>query len=212
MSAKDKLISDIISAEWDMFQNTTNIGGRASCQDNRPQFILMRRAQFSVWPEALLKSYFRDLTAAKEEGLNLITSKYAYMMKSTMPEYFSDIESRLPEITPEKQELVDRISSIHSKWSADFSEKYPYITGQGRPTSSEADGPQSTSVETYTKGEMLTYSVETLRLYRDFTDQMQAEDRNMVYEVRENIVKAMGYTDIASAEETLAQLFSTQSR
>ncbi len=30
---KAKLINDIVNMEWDFFQKTQNVGGRADCQD-----------------------------------------------------------------------------------------------------------------------------------------------------------------------------------
>ena len=48
MSDKLKAILDI---EWEMFSTTQNEGGKASCQEDREQFALMRTAQFTVWDE-----------------------------------------------------------------------------------------------------------------------------------------------------------------
>ena len=41
-SIKDPVINDIIKYEWDMFQETENIGGRASCQDQYDTFYANR--------------------------------------------------------------------------------------------------------------------------------------------------------------------------
>ena len=41
---KASLISGIVAAEWDFFQQTRNTGGRASCQNNPGTFGVMRRS------------------------------------------------------------------------------------------------------------------------------------------------------------------------
>ncbi len=46
-------IEKIINIEWDMFQNVHNIGGRASCQDDRRTFYIMRGSQFFCWNDIL---------------------------------------------------------------------------------------------------------------------------------------------------------------
>ena len=43
---KAKLINDIVNMEWDFFQKTQNVGGRADCQDQLVTFGIMRRSQF----------------------------------------------------------------------------------------------------------------------------------------------------------------------
>lgn len=47
----EKLIEEIIEKEWEMFTVLKNIGERAMCQDNKPEFIIMRKGQWSNLPE-----------------------------------------------------------------------------------------------------------------------------------------------------------------
>ena len=49
------MIQEIIKREWDFFQKVENIGGRASCQNNKPMFILMRESQYYAWNIELLE-------------------------------------------------------------------------------------------------------------------------------------------------------------
>ena len=44
-NSKDELIKQIISEEYKMFSEVSNIGGRASCQDDFDTFYIMRYAQ-----------------------------------------------------------------------------------------------------------------------------------------------------------------------
>ena len=39
---KMKLIQRLIEREWTLFDKVRNIGGRASCQDDRKTFFIMR--------------------------------------------------------------------------------------------------------------------------------------------------------------------------
>ena len=66
-------ISRIIAMEWEMFHSTQNIGGPASCQNDRPQFEIMRKSQFLVWTDAILQSYEQDLLQAIENKQNLVS-------------------------------------------------------------------------------------------------------------------------------------------
>ena len=48
------VIEKIIELEWNQFQAVHNEGGRASCQDDRETFDIMRGSQFADWPQNLL--------------------------------------------------------------------------------------------------------------------------------------------------------------
>lgn len=201
------IVDEIIAMEWAQLQRTSNIGGRASCQDEVEEFCLMRKAQFNAWSEPLLNSYYQDLVQARETGRNLITEKYAYMMRSTMPERFAELQRDLPPISQEKSDIVDEIAAIQTKWSVEFALAYPHVAGRGRAIHADTDTAYATSVETYTKGEMLTYSLETLKIYLDYMKQLLAEGKNMVYEIRNNTVQVMGYADVAAAEADMVYRF-----
>lgn len=70
----------IAEAEWKLFEQVHNIGGRASCQDSPDTFFIMRSSQLMAWSEAMQESYWNDLITATQQGRNLLTEKYAYMM------------------------------------------------------------------------------------------------------------------------------------
>ncbi len=197
---KEKLIQEIVKQEWDFFQKVRNEGGRADCQDDPWTFEVMRKSQFLTWPEPLLVSYQKDLETAEKEGRNLLTEKYAYMMKYTAPEEFAGMELLLPAITPEKQQLVDAIAEIQLKWRVSYEDAYPRLSGRGRPLYSSQDGGGFVSFETYLKGELLTYSISTLEQYlalcRDYVEQ----GKNLIMDVMEYTVGFYGYKTLQDAE------------
>ena len=90
----------------------------------------------------------------------------------------------------------------------EFAKKYPFVAGRGRPIQAESDTRYSTSLQTYTRGEMATYSESTLRIYLDYIRQLQKEGRNLVYDIRNNTCKAMGYEDVEAAESQMEWRFT----
>ena len=113
---KMKLIQRLIEREWTLFDKVRNIGGRASCQDDRKTFFIMRGSQFLSWNVPLLESYENDLRAAQAEGRNLLAEKYGYMMMWTSPKEFKEVRDLLPQVTDEKKGRVLRIAAIHMDW------------------------------------------------------------------------------------------------
>ena len=86
---KDAVVNDIVNREWEMFQKTQNMGGRAACQDQYDTFYANRYSQHSILQPDTLESYRNDLIAAGMIGRNLITEKYGYMMEFTDPDYYN---------------------------------------------------------------------------------------------------------------------------
>ena len=101
---KMKLIQRLIEREWTLFDKVRNIGGRASCQDDRKTFFIMRGSQFLSWNVPLLESYENDLRAAQAEGRNLLAEKYGYMMMWTSPKEFKEVRDLLPQVKDEKKD------------------------------------------------------------------------------------------------------------
>ena len=58
---KEKIINEILEKEWKYFSNLNNIGGRADCQDNREDFIIMRNSFNRKWGNLFytFTNYFR---------------------------------------------------------------------------------------------------------------------------------------------------------
>ncbi len=193
-------IDAILDIEWEMFHSTKNEGGMAACQQDKRQFTVMRSSQFLAWDNETLESYLADLKAARAEGRNLMTEKYGYMMESTVPFNFMLIKDQLPEITPEKEALAAELVAMNVKWAEEFHARYPRIAAKGRPIHKSADNEWVTSVETYNRGEVLTYSEKTMKLLLSLYKSAEAEGRNLYSEVLFETVKQLGYTSLEQAE------------
>ena len=109
----------------------------------------------------------------------------------------------MPEISPEKEELVQKIVEIYLHWEEEIIQKYPKVTAKGRPLHSEFDTPNHTSIETYLKGELSSYSVKTLKLYYEYIQSCVTNKVNLAENNLENIVLEKGYKTIDEAEKSL---------
>lgn len=201
--SKEEIITKIIVIEWEMFQDVPNIGGRASCQDEKQTFEIMRMSQAISWPEAALESYLDDLIEAQKQQRNLMTEKYARMMQSTSPAEFARIEHLLPSISLEALSLIEKIAAIVLVWEEELSGKYPRLMGQGRPIRKTGDTHFVTSLETYLKGELATYSLKTLELYYEHLLKEQSENINGSEITLVQTIKQYGYQSLEEANEKL---------
>jgi hypothetical protein len=203
MINREELIAKILEAEWSKFQKVQNTGGRAACQDDKKTFDVMRSSQFVSWSDEAMESYLGDLQDADKKGRNLLTEKYARMMKSTSPREYARIEGQLPPLGEGVVPLVARITDIVIGWEEELSQEFPYVTAHGRPIHSSQDSQFATSKETYLRGELETYSKRTLELYYKGLLEQQAKGRNGSRVVLEQMVKQSGYASIEEAEKKL---------
>lgn len=124
-SKKAARIAAIVDEEWRQFQQVQNEGGRASCQDDRSTFVLMRTSQFTPWNEEVLASYQQDLNRAGDQGWNLLTEKYARMMEHTAPQQYARLADRLPKRGPERLQLQELLISIMMRWTREVEQRCP---------------------------------------------------------------------------------------
>ncbi|WP_373209615.1 DUF4125 family protein [Allofournierella massiliensis] len=203
-SKKAARIAAIVDEEWRQFQQVQNEGGRASCQDDRDTFVLMRTSQFTPWAEEVLASYQQDLKRAGEEGWNLLTEKYARMMEHTAPQQYARLADRLPERSAERLQLQELLISIMMRWTREVERRCPHLMGRGRNLSSEQDGPWNVSSETYLRGELGTYSDETLRLYAQMVLELLSQGKNLVEQNMTCMARGYGYRSLEDAENACA--------
>ena len=195
------MIDEIIQREWEFFQKVHNIGGRASCQDDFETFYLQRKGQFEVFYDNLLQSYLQDLKDAKAIGRNLVMEKYAYMMESTDFQYFQTIKGDLPVLDFKQRELIDYICQVEVQMREEFNQKYPNLSSLMRDTYSHEDQQDDTSFETYLRGELSTYSPQTLWLYGQMIVDMLKRNENMIIQIMHKTIEAYGYSSLEEAKE-----------
>ena len=193
----------IIAAEWEQFGRVENEGGRAACQDDWPEFYLMRASQFCHWPEEALESWYADLQEAERRGWNLFTEKYARMMETTAPEAFLQIQGALPPLSEEKRCRIDEIAAVQLAWYRQCRERYPALTAHGRALN--GGGPGWASADVYLRGELATYSERTLGLYWRHIRAAEARGENLVEKTLAETVRGKGYASLAAAEERMSK-------
>ncbi len=200
---KDKLIETIVSLEWKAFDKVENQGGRASCQDDWETFSIMRKSQYMLWDEEMLASFLVDFENANARGWNLITEKYGRMEETTAPEEYAKIKDSLPAISDEKKQIIDAITAIQVGMMEDFAKEYPKAAGEARSIHTAEDTPYNTSYETYLRGEISTYSDETLKLYGRFVATCANKGVNIAKETIANSAKLYGYASLYDMESKL---------
>lgn len=198
-----QVLDEILEIEWEMFRNVKNIGGTASCQENQQSFLIMRTSQASAFSHTMLQSYLEDLKVAQQTGHNLMTEKYARMMQSTSPQEYEQLKSLLPAVHPEAQQYIDKIVPIVMEFERQLASQYPFVLKVGRPLYATEDTPQVTSVETYLKGELSTYSTKTLSIYYQDLLEYQKNGVNPSMVIMENTVKQYGYPSLDAANQSI---------
>ena len=194
---KEKIIEKILEKEWKYFSNLNNIGGRADCQDNREDFIIMRKSQWETFNEETLLSYLEDLNSKN----NPLFQKYAQMMKYNSPEEYEKIKDILEKASDEKTDLVNKIMFIYMEWEKEFFERYPIFSSMGRPLYSSEDDNIETSIETYLRGELLSYSEKTLKLYLNYIIDNKVKNINLAIKNMDNLARMQGFNDSDEVED-----------
>jgi len=204
MNRKEYLTNEIVTLEWEMFRNVKGIGGRASCQEDYATFKINRVSQARSWSEPALESYFEDLEKAKRQGRNLLSEKYARMMASTSKSEYESIKNLLPPLEDDIFPVVEKIVDIVIGWEQEMMEKYPHLIRRGRPIYSSQDTPDVTSLETYLRGELLTYSKKTLLLLQEHYHEQKTANINGSEIILGHIIKQHGYTSLEEANKRTA--------
>ncbi len=196
-----KKIDRLIKMEWEMFHSVNEGGPKASCQEDPETFYGMRNAQFSSWDEATVDSYYRDVENAAACGRNLVMEKYIHMMRTTQPEEYRALLSRVVVPSEEARILARKITDKMIEQTKVLHEQYPYVSGAGRPLRSSEDFRGFTSVETYQLGELYTYSLDTLKCLWAHFCRLEAEGKSLARIILEHTVAHYGYDSLEKAEE-----------
>jgi len=201
MPVDEQTLREILDIEWDMFQNVQSMDGPAACQQNPKMFELTRSSQIESWSQEVAESYLDDLRWAQAEDRNLMTEKYARMMQYTSPCEYRRIEPSVRPLEPEAEAVIERLLPRLVEWQEEVVEKYPHVGAQGRPIRSYADNPYTPSFETYNRGELSTYSTQTLLLLEEHYSKLAAAGENPAEVILQNTVAKYGYASIERAEE-----------
>ena len=180
-----------------------NQGGRADCQDDWGTFSIMRKSQYLAWPKALIIRFIQDFRSANEKRWNLITEKYGRMMKTSDPASYAEICDKLPALTSAQESIIEQIVEIQVSWMEQFAEEYPYMASNSRSIRTSEDSPFNTSYETYLRGELSTYSHETLKMYGSFVVKLARAGENLAKMIMTNTALLYGYESLEHAEECL---------
>ncbi|GMA36122.1 hypothetical protein GCM10025876_23260 [Demequina litorisediminis] len=102
------------------------------------------------------------------------------MMESTEPErYYSDLAPYLPALTADRVALQERIIATQVRWADAFHVRYPRLGEGMRLLRTAQDTVTDTSFETYLRGELSSYSDQTVALYGEMIDAMAARRENL---------------------------------
>jgi len=202
-ATKEELVNHIVSLEWQAFDKVQNQGGRADCQDDWGTFSIMRKSQYLAWPKELIISFIRDFENANARHRNLITEKYGRMMKTTDPASYAEICDNLPTLTPDQEHIIEQIVQIQVSWMEEFAEEYPQMALNSRSIHTFEDSMFNTSYETYLRGELSTYSPETLKMYGNFVVSLAKAGKNLAKIIMTNTALLYGYESLENAEERL---------
>ncbi len=155
--------------------------------------------------EEKIKDIYLDwVKKSMREGRNLVSEKYGRMMKYTDPDYYrKNIEGEIPALSEEQEELIDGITDALTKWEEEFSGKYPKLSRASRPVRVSDDDCGFTSVETYNRGELGTYSVELLKAYMNYICKLKAEGKSISIMDRTTMAGLYGYKSIEEAEASM---------
>jgi len=200
MTVDRETLDQILDVEWEMFHTVQGIDGPAACQQDRRTFELMRSSQLTAWNEGVARSYLDDLRAARAAGRNLMTEKYARMMEYTSPCEYRRIAAELPALDTGVTPLIERLTKLSVRWMEEVAAKYPHLGAQGRPVRNTGDSAATPSFETYNRGELATYSPNTLRLLQEHYLNMDAEGENAAEVILRHTVEQYGYASLEQAE------------
>ena len=111
----------------------------------------------------------------------------------------------MPEVAPEVRVKIDEIVDINLDWQKEAEEKYPNLRAKGRPLTSKEDSAYQTSFETYLRGELMSYSAETVFKLHAYTLACLEKHYNMAIANLQNMVGQYGYNTLEEANEKMGR-------
>jgi len=176
---KNRIVHQILDIEVDMFRRVPT-GEEPSCRSHLENMKLHRRGQFSTWSKRTCESYLEDLREAEQEGVNLMTIKYA-RMDNLIPEYSDN---------PLIPKIVDRFVT----WQKEMLMNFPNMMRGGRDIEDFAR---------YLRGELETYSDRTLGFLMEDVEEFSVKGENMSVAVYGFLARQSGYASLEAMEDGL---------
>ncbi len=203
----EELTDKIARLEFSAFDKVKNQGGRASCQNDWPTFYVMRKSQYLTFTRTMLLQYYYDFQRELSRGHNLIEEKYGRMMESTAPAEYEKIKHYFPELSKEKQAIIEQIVALQVAWMEEFATQYPNLADNARSVRTAEDNLYNTSYETYLRGEISTYSDKMLELYGRYIVNYAEENKNPAYVIMGNSAWIYGYDSLDKAEQAMKTVY-----
>ncbi len=169
----------ILNFEWSQFDAVEGMHGRAFCQDNAKEFLLMRLAQYLAYTTEIIRLIYQDYEAMATEKINPIFDKYARMMEYTDPDDFMNIKNKLITISKVKENLLLEIKDELKKRINIKKSELPKTLKNSRPV--ENDGKKISSLDYYIC-EISLYSLKTLWQIRDFIKKSNVDFIGLIYQ------------------------------
>ena len=115
------MIEAIIDIEWDMFQHTRNIDGRAGCQDDFETFYIMRGSQYANWTDEMRTcwlEFLKECWMQEADGRrNLVAEKYGRMMQFTDLHYYNKhVAPYIPAVPQDNYRHINAIVRAQIAW------------------------------------------------------------------------------------------------
>ena len=198
-----QIIEDIIALEWDLVNQVDPSTEKKPCLYDKTIFTSNRKNLLAAWNQELQESYYKDLFTAQIEGRNPISEKYRYMLEQTNPEEYGKIEENQPEQSMEKLYLMDWISENLLEWQESLAQKYPRLVGNKKMIRRNWENRAQKTFETYMRGDLVTFSVKTLRVYAAYIEHLKKHELNLNQMIFQNAVAQYGCQTLEEAEQLL---------
>jgi Protein of unknown function (DUF4125) len=108
-------------------------------------------------------------------------------------------------VNEEDRGIIEKITGMVLEWEEALIARYPNVLKRSRPLRSSMDTPGVTSLETYLRGELATYSRKTLELYRDHLLEERTGNINGPEMTLEYLVRQYGYRSLEEAERKMEE-------
>lgn len=198
-----QIIEDIIALEWDLVNQVDTSTEKEPCLYDKTIFTSNRKNLLAAWSQELQESYYKDLFTAQIEGRNPISEKYRYMLEQTNPEEYRKIKENQPEQSMEKLFLMDWISENLLEWQESLAQKYPRLVGNKKMIRRNLENRAQKTFETYMRGDLVTFSVKTLRVYAAYIEHLKKHGLNLNQMIFQNAVAQYGCQTLEEAEQLL---------